>query len=58
MLEPPTTLSTPISGKNSHYFYLNRVENNVRDNDLKSSFSPKQGPLGDVVFGSLLAKQI
>ena len=58
MLEPPTTLSTPISGKNSHYFYLNRVENNVRDNDLKSSFSPKQSPLGDVDFGSLLAKQI
>lgn len=58
MLEPPTTLSTPISGKNSHYFYLNRVENKVRDNDLKSSFCPKQGPLGDVVFGSLLAKQI
>ena len=25
MLEPPTTLSTPISGKNSNYFYLNRV---------------------------------
>ena len=57
MLEPPTTLSTPISGKNSHYFYLNLVENNVRDNDLKSSFCPKQGPIRNVVFGALLAKQ-